>query len=233
MFHWETTDPWILRCDFRAAVDFCVWVLEMDGLRVTPFDQHEEGDGSLRSVGLTADEWRQWYMEVIHIQYQMDRASQQQFSTWSGEMRRRRHEQQAQRISQPFDLPLPPPLDLPPERLSKSSHPFEIWNGKTAVGKRLEELWRDYSSRSNKRKYWQWSDVRTKQLTNQLWHELQPYSTKLETLLLRFVRYPYQVEDLVPPVAIVMAIDEEHLEAEDFRRRVLHAVEGLSARKNA
>ncbi|MFL5703632.1 MAG: hypothetical protein ACJ8AG_12510 [Ktedonobacteraceae bacterium] len=232
MFHLETTDPWILQCDFRAAVDFCVWVLERDGLRVAPFDRHEEGDGSLRSVGLTADEWRQWYTEVIQIQDQMDRASQQQFRSWSGEMRRH-HEQQAQPISHPFDLPLPPPLDLPPELTSKSSHPSEIWNGKTAVGKRLEELWRYYSSSSNKRKYWQWSDVRTRQLTNQLWHEVQPYSTKLETLLIRFVRYPYQADDCVPPVSIVIASTEEHLDAEDFRRRVLYTVEELIARKNS
>lgn len=42
------------------AIDFCVWVLEQDGLRVSPFDQHPDGDGSLRARGMTAETWLDW-----------------------------------------------------------------------------------------------------------------------------------------------------------------------------
>ncbi|MEM8544663.1 MAG: hypothetical protein AAGF66_11825 [Cyanobacteria bacterium P01_H01_bin.119] len=45
-------------------VDFCVWVLESDGLKVAPFDQHPDGDGSLRAVGLTAHDWQSWLRRI-------------------------------------------------------------------------------------------------------------------------------------------------------------------------
>jgi len=42
------------------AIDFCVWVLEQDGLQVPPFDCHPDGDGSLRTRGMTAETWLDW-----------------------------------------------------------------------------------------------------------------------------------------------------------------------------
>lgn len=46
------------------AIDFCIWVLEQDGLQVPPFDQHLEGDGTLRSLLLSATDWQQWVTKV-------------------------------------------------------------------------------------------------------------------------------------------------------------------------
>ena len=48
-------NPWI---------DFCVWVLERDGLRVAPFDRHVDGDGSLRAAGMTPEAWQAWLGRV-------------------------------------------------------------------------------------------------------------------------------------------------------------------------
>ncbi len=45
-------------------LDFCVWVLERDGLRVAPFDRHADGDGSLRAAGLAPEAWRAWLGRV-------------------------------------------------------------------------------------------------------------------------------------------------------------------------
>lgn len=57
----EHTNPlFCLTTGIGPAIDFCVWVLEQDGLRVPPFDQHPDGDGSLRSRGMTAEAWRAW-----------------------------------------------------------------------------------------------------------------------------------------------------------------------------
>ena len=54
----EHPDPlFFLSLGMGSAIDFCVWVLEKDGLRVAPFDQHPDGDGSLRSRGMTAEAW--------------------------------------------------------------------------------------------------------------------------------------------------------------------------------
>lgn len=46
------------------AIDFCIWVLEQDGLQVPPFDQHPEGDRALRSLLLSATDWQQWVTKV-------------------------------------------------------------------------------------------------------------------------------------------------------------------------
>jgi len=42
-------------------LDFCVWTLERDGLRVAPFERHADGDGSLRAAGMTPQAWRAWF----------------------------------------------------------------------------------------------------------------------------------------------------------------------------
>lgn len=46
------------------AIDFCIWVLEQDGLQVPPFDQHPNGDGTLRALGMSATDWQQWVTKV-------------------------------------------------------------------------------------------------------------------------------------------------------------------------
>lgn len=48
----------------NPMVDFCVWVLEVDGLKVAPFDQHADGDCSLRTAGLTAQDWQAWLRRI-------------------------------------------------------------------------------------------------------------------------------------------------------------------------
>jgi hypothetical protein len=46
------------------AINFCIWVLEQDGLQVPPFDQHPDGDGTLRSLLLSATDWQQWVTKI-------------------------------------------------------------------------------------------------------------------------------------------------------------------------
>ena len=59
-------DDWSFAGDFlEPSLDFCLWVLQVDGLRVPPFDQHPDGDGSLRAIGLTAENWQAWFLRVI------------------------------------------------------------------------------------------------------------------------------------------------------------------------
>jgi hypothetical protein len=42
--------PWYCSYRFNMSVDFCIWVLESDGLRVLPFDQHPSGAGISRII---------------------------------------------------------------------------------------------------------------------------------------------------------------------------------------
>lgn len=43
MFRIGEENPWFCRYDFDMEVDFCLWVLEGDGLYAPPFDHHPQG----------------------------------------------------------------------------------------------------------------------------------------------------------------------------------------------
>jgi hypothetical protein len=61
-----STDHWSWGTDAFPPLWFCVRVLVHDGLRVAPFDEHPEGDGRFRTLGLDADMWRAWVASVLH-----------------------------------------------------------------------------------------------------------------------------------------------------------------------
>lgn len=56
--------------EFNIAVDFCVWILETDGLHVPPFDKHPNGDNAFQKQGLDAASWSIWLNDVILLQEQ-------------------------------------------------------------------------------------------------------------------------------------------------------------------
>lgn len=60
-------DRWAWTAGYSASINFCVWVLVQDGLRVAPFDKHPDGSGSLRAAGLGPAEWRAW-LEAVFAQ---------------------------------------------------------------------------------------------------------------------------------------------------------------------
>lgn len=61
----QGTSQWGLHADLSLGVNFCVWVLQRDGLAVPPFDRHPPGDGSLQSIGLDAGCWLSWFTETV------------------------------------------------------------------------------------------------------------------------------------------------------------------------
>ena len=54
--------------DLNLKIDFCVWVLEVDGLRIPPFDKHQGGNKLLQAEGFNADTWREWISRVVATQ---------------------------------------------------------------------------------------------------------------------------------------------------------------------
>jgi len=58
-------DRWTWEEWDSGPVTFAVWALLDDGLRVEPFAEHAEGNGSLRAAGLDADTWHAWLMELV------------------------------------------------------------------------------------------------------------------------------------------------------------------------
>lgn len=68
LFTFDPELPWRIDYCFNDFIDFCIWILEIDGLCVTPFDQHPEGNRILQNRGLDAYTWRQWLATVVALQ---------------------------------------------------------------------------------------------------------------------------------------------------------------------
>jgi hypothetical protein len=61
--------PQPVSISFNEAIDFCLWVLEVDGLQVYPFHLHNpSGTRELQSCGLTVECWQRWFERVIFLQ---------------------------------------------------------------------------------------------------------------------------------------------------------------------
>lgn len=56
--------------EFNPYIDFCFWVLELDRLKVSPFNQCCEGNGELQARGLTITSWHNWLFQVVAWQDQ-------------------------------------------------------------------------------------------------------------------------------------------------------------------
>lgn len=66
---------------FNDFVDFCIWVLEHDGLRVPPFEHHPQATGALQCQGLTPEIWQSWFERVVR--------SEHSAIAWSGQFKSR------------------------------------------------------------------------------------------------------------------------------------------------
>lgn len=132
-------NSWSFSHGFNMMVDFCIWVLEVDGLQVPPFDQHPEGDGSLRAVGPDALQWQSWLIRVVNLQYEqrqvhMKRVAEDPFNT-------------QKRDTTALFIP-------------EVHNPPAAWTGSAAIGQRLAELWEQYGPVSHERRKWEIKQAR-------------------------------------------------------------------------
>jgi hypothetical protein len=53
-FNSNQTDfsSFVLHVTFDSQIDFCIWLLELDGLQVSPFDRHPNGNRILQGKGI-------------------------------------------------------------------------------------------------------------------------------------------------------------------------------------
>lgn len=63
-------EKWGLHFNVDKHVDFCVWILSYDGLKVEPFSHHSKGNGHLQNQGLNEENWFMWFQRVIRSQDQ-------------------------------------------------------------------------------------------------------------------------------------------------------------------
>ncbi len=203
MFRTGTPDPWSWSADLNAALNFCVWVLLVDGLHAPPFDRHPAGDGRLRAAGLDPAGWRAWLEAVLNAQAQLTTAT-----------------------------PWPPSPDLVHRALDAPGlwigtpavggalralwTPYQVhwnaWHGRVAPD-RANPLPPTLGGRDGRA----------------LWRALAPYRDRLPTLRVYLTEYPWLVAALVPPVAVVIGTKRGTLTATHYAAIVEHAAAALAA----
>jgi hypothetical protein len=217
-----STDPWLWSYGFESTIDFCVWALETDGLRVPPFDQHPDGNGELRLRGLTAAAREAWFREVVRMVG--DDEARRIFWTMVREKMRRR--------GGPVHLPSPPFMD-----------PMAAWHGPAEVGALLaewhrlppemamlaRERWSGYPRVGNQRHEVEHGTIEMRHdVTRQLWRELKPYHRCMPRLRVHVVAYPTRVQYVAPPDAVVLGLSEPFTDPMAFRQAVLGAAEAVA-----
>lgn len=56
---------WACGISGDGDINFCVWVLQIDGLSIPSFSHHSDGDHSLQNQGLNAESWQSWLARVV------------------------------------------------------------------------------------------------------------------------------------------------------------------------
>lgn len=107
----STANAWHWSEDALEAANFCVMALIRDGLRVPPFDQHPDGDGALRNLGLDAAAWLAWVREVVGARARLQ------------------------------DLFRSPPADWPQEAQALVRGPAALCPGDDRLRAALDEMW--------------------------------------------------------------------------------------------
>lgn len=107
--------------------------------------------------------------------------------------------------------------------------PLEVREGSPEIGKRLRELWEYYEPGAKQQFAWE-KDFQTNHSgkTN-LWQALEPYHTRLDSLMIHLVEYSQETVYLISPRSIIMTIVKGYLDEEDFRTRTLQEAETLTS----
>ena len=231
MFRVGTKNPWSFSQGFNRPIDFCVWALEVDGLRVPPFEQHPDGDGSLRAAGLDIEIWRTWFERVVTLQYEFAKALQEQ-----GKRLLKERQQRGSSAS----MILNPRAEQWRQLVPTVHAPVEAWPGNSAVRARLAELHEHYGPIANERSKWeiprshQWfkAERQMQQASGtRLYDQLRAYHTRLPTLLFHFISYPQSLDYLVSPVSVIMSATADYPDFAAFRTRALAAAAELASKR--
>ncbi|MCC7021606.1 MAG: hypothetical protein IT338_02195 [Thermomicrobiales bacterium] len=194
-----TDAAWSFSLGTDPDVDFCVWVLQRDGLRVPPFDRHPDGDGTLRAAGLPPALWEAWFHRNIAA------IDERRALLVAGRR-------------QPTDF----------ARL-RALQPSALWSGDPAAGQRLATLADIYEDVMNERKEPGGVAELTLRDDAHLWDALAPYRRRLPPLRILFLDYPGPLRLVVPPRTIVIGVADWQPDREALSSEVLAGAADLSA----
>jgi hypothetical protein len=182
----EGLRAWDCSSGYKSHVDFLVWVLEIDGLHIPPFNQHPQGDQSLKSRRITADLWKSWMTQVLQYFYYDNVFSCRNSSVLQGnqnyqallnqralELAERQNidqsavEEKLTRYAARQQAEAEQLLEeaqqfyggVMPPHLYPNNFP-SIWTGESTLIDRLQELWAEFQSiYQQRRSQWDWLDL--------------------------------------------------------------------------
>jgi len=204
-------DSWGITISTDPNIDFTVWLLRRDGLRARGFDSHPDGDGSLRTAGLTEAHWLNWFEHVVRTE-----------SEGSDDLSRlakigRHHESR--------------PAPTAPE----------LFAGPDATQRLLVELWPGFSLRywdmrerdfDRKVRQTELSDDQEERIVAQerrQWDDMQRYRP-LPPLHVYLVEYVHPVVTVCPPASVVVGlVDPREEDSEDYWALVVEGARRLNA----
>lgn len=233
-----TGDAWTVGIRRDADIDFCIWILLQDGLRVHPFEVHRDGDKTLRAAGLTEPNWREWFEKTVRV------ATDREASVGpdSGAVDNLDGVDLAELLFADQG-PTADDIERSRQRFLERSVAGR-WPQHDSVREELLRRWPQYvrqlkSSDSRKFESSMKRNRLLQSLTSEevdelvrregrLWDEIQQFRP-LPPLHCYTVDYPSPVVETVPPASAVLGGVEPQLDSERFVRLVLEAAERLKS----
>jgi hypothetical protein len=206
MFLAGSTEQWWWSEDTFPPLGFCVRALVHDGLAVPPFDQHPEGDGSLREAGLNATMWREWLGSVLRQRTLLSAVS----ANIDGGVDQKELVTAARAAGEVL------------------TSPGSFCPGSPELGRRLDELWVQYQPLGDVWKERMTSGeegVRHRHRGRWLWNALLPFHDRLPTISVLLVAYPVPVVLALPPTTCLIAPAQG---PDAYGRQVVEAANQLS-----
>jgi hypothetical protein len=194
---------WHVSLGFNSMIDFCVWLLEEDGMQLAPFDRHPGGHGLLRTMGIDPVAWRRWLHHIVLLQAEPEPASSR---LWHHS-----------HLSSSAGLHTAPQFDPP-----------ALWTGRPHLRAWLGGLWQHYGPLALERRGQ--IDLLEQTLVERWLHDtLEELHPRLQSLHIHLVRYPRQVIYRVAPHSLVVALDDTLRDHATLCAAVREAAEQLAA----
>ena len=189
-------DRWSWSLAGSRPIEFCVWTLIHDGLRVPPFDVHPPGNDQLHQAGMDPTAWTQWFESVVN--HEVVDAESLRLGRDLRPM-----------VFYRSDPPTTAEQLLLKEALGATSPP-RLWEGSKRVGQLLDDLWDDYAIRPPLRRVQRARDPLyrdepgTVDQHRELYGMLRSLGSSLPSLHCYPVAYPALVVREVVPMSLVM-----------------------------
>jgi len=224
---------------FNIRIDFCVWVLEVEGLQTPPFVYHKKGSNALQAEGFTAEAWQEWMCRVVSTE-DLRLTIIKEPEAWIKLML----ESQFSNHTDPSKLStlrasLEKEVNLTISECQKilerigtfsdNSTPPDVWTGKPGIRELLKKMWQDYLKIQGQRRAKKERDSDYIQSLMDLHDELQQFYPNLKYLEVYQVNYPTPIEYIVPPAAIIVSLANLSMGSESYCQSILRAAEKLAA----